>query len=151
MTNTANEVMGWDDEISAEFEWTPLPEGEYDFEVVGFERGRYEPKPGAKLPACPMAKLKLLLHGDTGTREIQHNFFLHRSMEGQMSAFFICIDQKKKGETLSPNWQMIVGAKGRAKVGINKYTGNDGNEYTNNQVTRFLEPSENKWTNGGAF
>ena len=42
--------LDWDSVIekdSAEF--TLLPR-EYPFEVVGFERGRYSPGPGAKLP-----------------------------------------------------------------------------------------------------
>jgi len=40
------------------------------------------------------------------------------------------------------NWNAVKGAKGRCKVGIHKWTGNDGKEHENNEITAFLEPSE---------
>ena len=56
--NAAHEI-GWDDQISVDGEqYVVLEEGDYDFTVTGFERGRF---PGsAKIPACNKA---VLTHG----------------------------------------------------------------------------------------
>ena len=141
VNNTVDIAYGWEDTIIADpVEWTPLPEGEYDFEVINFKRAQYQPKPGAKMPPCNMANLEIMLHGPTGTRKIQHSLFLHSKTEGLLSAFFTSIGQKKKGEPLRMNWPAVVGSKGRAKVIIDKYTSTRGEELLSNKITRFLEP-----------
>ena len=49
--------LDWNDEIEKDSDFTLLPEGDYDFTVESFERGRH---PGSdKLPACNKAILKL--------------------------------------------------------------------------------------------
>ena len=71
----------WDDEISQDSaEFALLPEGEYEFSVTGFERGRYPG--GAKLPSCPKATVSLRFEGVEGVAVIKHNFFLHSKCEG---------------------------------------------------------------------
>ena len=48
MQQNMERELGWNDEIENEgSEWQPVPEGDYDFEVLSFERGRYNG--GAKL------------------------------------------------------------------------------------------------------
>ena len=72
--------LGWDDEISKESEFTLLPEGDYNFTVVKFNRGRHNGS--AKLPACNKAELELSVDdgkGNTGT--VYHNLFLHTKTE----------------------------------------------------------------------
>lgn len=132
--------LNWDDEILEESSFTLLPEGDYDFTVKSFKRGRH---PGsAKLPACNKAELEIIVDdgkGDKGT--IFHNLFLHTKCEGILSAFFIAIGQKKHGEPLRMNWNAVIGAKGKCKVAIDKWTGNDGTEKQNNKITKFYEPS----------
>ena len=39
------------------------------------------------------------------------------------------------------NWNAVIGAKGKCKVAIDKWTGNDGTEKQNNKITKFYEPS----------
>ena len=76
--------LDWNDEIEKDSDFTLLPEGDYDFTVESFERGRH---PGSdKLPACNKAILKL-----------------HTKTEGMISAFFTAIGQKKKGEKVKMN------------------------------------------------
>ncbi len=45
--------LGWDDEIEKGADYVLLPEGEYDFTIESFERGRFEGSD--KVPACPRA------------------------------------------------------------------------------------------------
>ena len=43
----------WNDEITQDSgEFLLLPEGDYKFIVESYERGRHQPQPGGKLPAC---------------------------------------------------------------------------------------------------
>lgn len=134
--------LGWDDEIQKDGgEFIVLPAGDYNFTVTKFERGRFAGSD--KMPACNQAKLELTVHSpEQGDVVVFHNLFLHTKTEGLLSNFFAGIGQKKKGEKLKMNWQMVVGSKGRCKLEINKFKGNDGNEKTNNQVKTFYPKDE---------
>ena len=130
--------LDWDDEISKESEFTLLPEGDYKFTVVGFNRGRHNGS--AKLPACNKAELELKVDdgkGNTGT--ILHNLFLHTKTEGMISAFLIAIGQKKHGEPTRPNWNAMVGAQGRCKVGIHEWVNDKGETMKINQIKKFYD------------
>lgn len=132
--------LNWDDEILEESSFALLPEGDYNFIVKSFNRGRHSGS--AKLPACNKAELEIAVDDGKGNRgTILHNLFLHTKCEGILSAFFISIGQKKHGEPLRMNWNAVIGAKGRCKVAIDKWTGNDGAEKQNNKITKFYEPS----------
>lgn len=54
-----------------------------------------------------------------------------------MCAFFTCIGQRKHGEKLKMNWNEVVGARGRAKIGHREYNGNIYND-----IKRFYAPDE---------
>ncbi len=136
---SAGREYNWDDEISQDSaEVALLPEGEYEFSVTGFERGRYPG--GAKLPSCPKATVSLRFEGVEGVAVIKHNFFLHSKCEGLLCAFFTCLGMRKRGEPLRMDWPGTVGRTGRAKITVRSYTGNDGREYQTNDVKQFLEP-----------
>ena len=49
--------FGWDDEIENDNEFQILPDGDYNFTVTGFERGRHQGS--AKLPPCNKAIITL--------------------------------------------------------------------------------------------
>lgn len=144
MNNNTNyeREFGWDDEIVNESEFTLLPEGDYNFEVTKFERGRHAGS--AKLPPCNKAELTVKITSDDGKQSttLQHNLFLHTKCEGLLSEFFISIGQKKHGEPLRMNWPAVIGAKGRCTVYIDKYTKKDGSAGESNKIKRFLEPAE---------
>ena len=130
--------LNWDDEISKESEFTLLPEGDYNFTVVGFNRGRHNGS--AKLPACNKAELELKVDdgkGNTGT--ILHNLFLHTKTEGMISAFLIAIGQKKHGEPTRPNWNAMVGAQGRCKVGVHEWVNDKGKTMKSNEIKKFYD------------
>lgn len=141
--------LGWDDEIEKDgSDFILLPEGDYDFTVESFERGRHNGS--EKLPPCNKAILKLRINTPEGTALINHNLFLHTRTEGMISAFFTSIGQKKKGEKVKMNWNAVIGAKGRCKVGIRKWKGNDGEEHQGNEIKRFY-PFEGKKFEAGKF
>ena len=135
--------IGWDDEIQKDSDYVILPEGDYDFVVESYERARH---PGSdKLPACNKAIVKLRIDSKYGTVSINHQLFLHTNTEGMLSAFFTAIGQKKKGEKLRMNWNLIPGSTGRAKVGPKEYKGNEYNE-----IKKFY-PKEEKQFRAGEF
>lgn len=141
--------LGWNDSIEHDGEdYVLLPEGDYDFEVLSFERGRHNGSD--KLPACNKATLSIKLTGSDGkTGTIQHNLFLHTKCEGILCAFFTAIGQRKHGEKLIMNWNMVPGSKGRCKVGIRTWTGSDGEPKQSNQIKKFYEPQQKDWRGGG--
>lgn len=141
MNNEFERELAWDDEIEKESEFILLPEGEYEFEVVSFERGRHNGSD--KLPPCPKAIITLNIKNELGIVTLKHNLFLHSKCEGLLSAFFICIGQKKHGERLRMNWNNVIGAKGRAKIGIRKWTKDNGQEGSTNDIKSFCEPIRN--------
>lgn len=142
MAEKLDRELAWDDTVDANADgFTLLEPGEYDFQVLGFERARF---PGsAKLPPCPQAKVKLLVNGIT----MEHNLFLHSKCEGLICAFFKSIGARKSGERLQMDWNKIAGATGRCQVGIRKWTGKDGNEKESNDISKFLPAPECAQTN----
>lgn len=131
--------LGWDDQIQNDSpDFAVLPEGDYDFEVVEFERARHAGS--AKLPPCNKAVVHIKVEGAEGVSIIKHNLFLHSITEGMLCAFFTAIGQRKKGEKVTMNWNRVVGSKGRAKVGIRKWTNDQGEIREYNEIKRFYEP-----------
>lgn len=142
--------FSWDDTITKDAsDYIMLPEGDYNFTVESFERGRH---PGSeKLPPCNKAILTLRIEAAEGTARITHNLFLHSKTEGMLSAFFTCIGQKKKGEPLKMNWGAVPGSTGRCKVGIHTYTNKDGEERKSNDIKRFYPKEDGPAFKAGEF
>lgn len=138
--------LSWDDPIENDNdEFVLLPEGDYDFEVTAFERARHNGS--EKLPPCNKAILSIKITSTDGkSTTIRHNLFLHTKTEGILCAFFTAIGQRKKGEKITMNWNSVIGSRGRCKVGIHRWTGKNGDEMKNNQITRFYEPVEGQGT-----
>lgn len=133
--------LGWEDTIEKEGDgFILLPEGDYNFIVESFDRARHSGS--EKLPPCNKAVLKLKVEAPEGTVLITHNLFLHTKTEGLLSAFFSSIGQKKKGEPLRMDWSRVVGASGRAKIGIHTYTDQQGQDRKSNDIKKFY-PKEN--------
>lgn len=137
-----NKALNWDDEIVQESTFTLLPEGEYDYKVVNFERAWYDGSD--KIPPCNKAIITIKVETPQGDAELKENLFLTTKTEGLLSAFFGSIGQKKKGEPLRMNWNKVIGATGRAKIGTREYNGN-----TYNQVKRWLSPDDKPAPTGG--
>lgn len=130
----------WNDVIEKDSTYTLLEEGDYDFVVKSFERGRH---PGsAKLPPCNKAILTIEVSSDQQATQITHNLFLHSNTEGILCAFFTSIGARKHGEKLVMDWNKVIGARGRCHVIVDTFTKKDGTEGKSNKISRFLEPDE---------
>lgn len=142
--------LQWDDEIEESGgNFTLLPAGDYNFVVEKFERARHQGS--ANLPACPMALLTLKIDGgEHGQATVIHRLFLHSKTEGFLSNFFESIGQKKEGERVKMNWQIVTGAKGRCTLEVNSYKNKEGQERSNNQVKTFLSHDVYIQNQGGA-
>ncbi|MDO5785686.1 MAG: hypothetical protein Q4P20_11550 [Eubacteriales bacterium] len=154
----ANEVVGceldWEEEIENDGnDFVLLNEGEYDFVVTKFERGRS--KGSDKLPPCNMAILTIRVDDQT---TIIENLILHSKMEWKLCQFFTSIGLRKHGEKMRMNWGKVLGATGRCKIIVEDFTGRDGKERQTNRIDKFLEPEgqatvtnqtqQRKWTPG---
>lgn len=143
-------VFDWDDEIEYDGEdrsFVTVEEGDYDFEVVKFERSHYTPKAGAKTPACNQADVTLKIATDEGDCYVTDRFPLATTMEWKISAFFRSIGLKHHGERLKMKWNEAIGCTGRAH--ITKTKGNNDNVFFNN-VGKYIDPpvstEEDEWS-----
>lgn len=133
-----NMEIGWDDTIQEDGqELILLGEGDYNFIVTNFERGRFPG--GQKIPACNKATITVQIETEAGLSVIKFDLLLYRSVEWRISSFFRCIGQKKHGEKLTMNWNTVIGSIGRAHVTQRKYTNNYGEEKTVNDIGRFID------------
>lgn len=132
--------IGWNDSIEKDNDFHIVAEGDYDFEVIGFERGRHNGSD--KLPPCNKAIISLRLSSPEDETILTHNLFLHTKTEGMLCAFFTAIGQRKKGERIVMDWNRVIGARGRCKVGVRSWTGQDGLARVSNEIKRFYEPTE---------
>lgn len=134
--NVVDQGLDWDAEIQKESEFILLPAGDYEFTVKGFERKRFDGS--KKMQACNMAELNIQIHSAEGTANIKHNLFLSTKTEWALSAFFASIGQKKKGEVLKMNWNLVPGSKGKCKVIQEEYNGT-----TYNKIGKFYPAYDN--------
>lgn len=143
--NEQNQVLDWDGVLENDgSEFPVLSEGDYTFEVKGFERGSF---PGSeKMCACNKATLTLKIESEQGTANVFDDLILHKRMEWKLSQFFRAIGQKKKGERVTMNWNAVIGSRGRAHIFVNKYTDRNGQERENNKVGKYLEYDESLMT-----
>lgn len=145
-TNYNNNVaFDWDDEIiedGSTRNFVLLPEGDYTFKVTKFERARFNGSD--KMQPCPKANLTFEVETGKGVAVIKTSLYLNRSFEWKLSAFFRCIGQKKHGEKVKMNWSQVVGAFGKAHITEHKWTDDDGNERTSNEIDYFIDPEETK-------
>ncbi len=138
---------GWDDVIENESpDFGPLPAGDYDFEVVDFERARHAGS--ENLPPCNKAIVHIRIQNEEGMSTIKHNLFLHSKTEGMICAFFTGIGLRKKGEPFKMNWAAVKGRRGRCKVGVKTLPPRNENEkgLDVNEIKKFYEPAEQPQT-----
>lgn len=153
-------ALDWNSTIEHDSEFILLDEGTYDFTVSGFTRARHNGS--EKLPPCAKAVITLRIatpKASCGYTELTHNLFLHSKCEGMLCAFFTAIGMRKHGEKLAMDWNKVIGSHGRCEVGVRKWTSNNGNELTSNEIKKFIDPekyasqntAQQQTVQGGAF
>ena len=134
------EEIGWTDEIEDDGSGNILlPEGDYNFEVTNFERGRFPG--GPKLTPCNKAMITVRVDTEEGSAFVKFDLLLHRSVEWKLSSFFRSIGQKKSGEKLVMDWNKVPFAKGRAHFKPRSYVAN-GETKEVNDVAYFIDYDE---------
>ena len=67
-----------------------------------------------------------------------------------VKSVFLMHRPEEKGEALRPNWNAVVGSRGRVELVINEYKDKNGNAKKNNRVGKYLAP-EPKTFKAGVF
>ena len=127
--------FGWEDAIENDGDFVIVPEGDYNFRVLKFERARHAGS--EKLPPCNKAILTIEVSNGNFKTVVTHNLFLHSKCEGMLCSFFTAIGQRKHGEKLVPKWNEIVGSTGTCKVIKENWTGNNGQSMESNRINKF--------------
>lgn len=141
MMENKDMLMDWNDSIETDGqEYVLLPEGDYNFTVTHFERGRFSGS--AKIPATNKAIITVQVQTKEGTTSVKFDLILYRTLEWRISAFFRSIGQKKHGEKLTMDWNKVIGSKGRAHFKQRSYTNQNGEEKFVNDVDRFIDYNE---------
>lgn len=133
--------FGWDDEVE-ESMFELIPDGDYRFEVTGFERSWYEAKAGSKIASCNQADIEFTIKwtnesGDLKTNKLTHKLKLSRTLQFLIYQFFESIGLRKKGDgTTKMPWDQIVGKTGICEIG--HHEDSKGTEY--NDIVRCYPP-----------
>lgn len=145
--NNFDHELDWNDEITNDgAEFISLQPGDYQFTVTNIERARHTPNPHnpGKLPACNKAIVSVKIETAEGSTTLKHNLFLHSTTEGMLSAFFGAIGQKKHGQPLKMNWN-VIGATGVCRINKRKGTGQYADhEYDN--IKSMIYADDVDWT-----
>ena len=133
-----NMEMDWNDSIETDSqEYVLLPEGDYNFIVTNFERGRFPG--GAKIPPCNKATITIQIAASEGVATLHFDLLLYRTLEWKISSFFRCIGLKKHGEKLVMDWSKVINSYGKCHVKQKTYTNQYGEEKTINDVDKFYD------------
>ena len=159
--------LGWDDEIEKGADYVLLPEGEYDFTIESFERGRFEGSD--KAPACPRAELKVKVETPEGVCLMNESLLLYDRMQWKLAEFFLSIgavyeildnsrdfknvnDRKSMSSSndrkVKMNWNIVPRATGRAIIEQRADRKDPNKKY--NHVKKFL-PKAKKEYKAGSF
>lgn len=137
----------WNDTIEKDSSFVELPEGDYDFVIDHFERGRSQGSD--KIPPSNMAIVFFRVKSEDGQEAtIRENFILHSKLEWKLSELFCSVGLKKKGESLRMNWNALPGLSGRAHVTLDPDKKDPTKKY--NHISK-LYPKESKKFEPGKF
>ena len=137
MADVKDRALDWDEEItgSDEKEYTVLEPGEYDYEVVAFDRGRFDGS--AKMRPCPIAKLELKCSDGEQKSIVFVNLFLNEKSKWKLEEFFkscgLLDPSTSSKDSYKMPWSKVMGACGRCRIKNREY-----NDNTYNDVAKFI-------------
>jgi hypothetical protein len=146
MEDIRGKEIGWDEAVEKGGDYITLPEGEYDFTVESFERGRYEGN--EKVPPCNRALLKLRIESPQGTAYVNESLLLYDKMQWKLAEFFMSLGVPEVDGKVRMNWQSVPQATGRALVEVIPGKNDPTKKY--NRVKTFL-PKPKKEFKAGEF
>lgn len=144
--NYIGKEIGWDDEVEKGEGFILLPEGDYDFIIESFERGRFAGS--SKAPACNQALLKVRVETSEGVSVMNESLLLYDKMQWKLAEFFLSIGAEEKDGRVKMNWNMVPQATGRATIEIRPSKTDPTQKY--NHVKKFL-PKPKKEFKAGEF
>lgn len=137
--------LDWDDSIEKDSDYVLLPEGDYDFTIDHYERGRSYGS--EKIPPSNMAIVYFNVRTPEGQETtIKENFILHSKLEWKLSELFCGVGLKKKGEQLRMNWNALPGLTGRAQVSLDADKNDPSKKY--NHIKKIYPKETGKYTAG---
>lgn len=137
-----NRPIGWDEDfiVQEESEFVTLEEGDYDFEIVNFERTQYSGS--EKVPPCMRLDVKLRVTDGIKTATITEKIFLIKKFEWKLSDLLASVGLAKTKDAARPAMiQQSIGLKGRCHV--TKTEGTKSGTFFNN-VSKFHRKAENQ-------
>lgn len=138
--------LGWDDSVEKGTGFVLLPEGDYDFVIESFERGRFNGSD--KAPACPRAELKVRIDTPEGTCIMNESLLLYDKMQWKLAEFFLSIGADEVDGRVKMNWNIVPRATGRATIEVRPDKNDPSKKY--NHVKKFL-PKPKKEYKAGSF
>lgn len=128
----ANEAFGWDDDVQ-ESSFKLIPDGDYWFEVVKFERTRYNGSD--KIPACNEADYGLQIdwkdEDGEHTNTLTQRLYLVKKQQWKAYQFFESIGLVKKGSgPCKMPWDKAVGCVGICAISHHEHQGKEFNDLT---------------------
>lgn len=135
---TETDRLDWNSEFANEGkEFTVLPKNTVvEFTVTDFQRTKTQ-------KGDYMAKLALKCETAEGlSATLRENLVLLRSCEWKICQFFTCVGLRKHGDRGTLKWDSVLGSRGKAKLGVEKWQGRDGKFYDGNVIKEYLEPEE---------
>ena len=134
--------MDWDSEIPSDqgrAEFVTLPTGtECGFVIAKFSRDRSK-------AGDPMAKIELICTAEDGRRAYVHeNLTLSPNAIFRVRKFGVAIGHLRANEPGRIDWDNVIGATGRCRMGVEPWKRRDGTEAESNKVKDWLAPVEAK-------
>ena len=116
-----NQVFGWDDNGFVELpdsDFTQLEPGIYNARIKTYEKGYYQPKEGAKTPACPQATVHFEIESDAGTTTLKNKYCLYSGFPwgAKLKNLFSALGQTDANGNVRISFDAIVGMECRVDV-----------------------------------
>ena len=162
MAQDLGRAFTWEDEAEVQdSQFELLPEGEYDYEVVGFKRERFAGS--SKMAACPIAVLTLRCTSPKASGTGFCRLFLNSKVVWRITAFFKSCGLMRPDTPEGTRFPMtlfeqVIGCTGKVKVTITKSEGANGKTYENNDYQFVIpragaqapqQPQQQSWGGNG--
>lgn len=142
---TEGRELSWDDNIQNDSSFVELPEGDYEFTIDHYERGRSQGS--EKIPPSNMAIVFFNIRTPEGQEvTIKENYILHSRLEWKLSELFCGVGLKKKGEEVRMNWNALPGLTGRAQISLDADKNDPSKKY--NHIKKIYPKEQGKYTAG---